>query len=91
MKQILKDAFKSNELESHLTDVIAVDDKMPVEQLSDHLIINEAHYVLEKFTGGLGFEQEEDYMGENGVEQQRWARKEVAALRKFVKKYKAKS
>jgi hypothetical protein len=88
MKQILKDAFKSDELELHLTEVIAKDEKLPVEQLSDQLILKEAKYVLGKFTGESGgFEQEEDLAGENGSEQQRWAKKEVAALRKFLKKH----
>lgn len=83
MKQILKDAFKSDELESHLEDVIG-----SVDGLSDQLIIHEARYVLGKFTGESGgFEQEADLAGENGAEQQRWARKEVAALQKFLKKH----
>ncbi len=88
MKQILKDAFKSSELQVHLTHVIAVYEKLPVEQLSDELIIQEAKYVLGKFTGESGgFEQENDLNGENGSEQQMWARKEVSALRKFLKKH----
>lgn len=87
LKPILKDAFKSDELQQHLTDVIAVDDKCEVGDLSDKLIFSEAKYVLDKFIGNTGFEQADDYSGDNGLEQQKWARKNVAAIRKFLKKY----
>lgn len=88
MKQILKDAFKSSELQYSLEDVIAVDDKIPVDAIPDATIVKEAKYVLGKFTGSsVGFEQEEDYKGNNGPEQKSWARKEVAALKKFLEKY----
>lgn len=88
MKQILKDAFKSSELQYSLEDVIAVDDKISVEAIPDAEIIKEAKYVLGKFTGAsVGFEQEDDYKGHNGPEQQAWARKEVAALKRLLVKY----
>ena len=87
MKKILKDAFASDELQQHLTDVIAVDEKCEVEELADQLIIDEAKYVLEKFVGNTGFEQASDFSGDNGPEQKEWARKDVAAIRKFLKKY----
>ena len=88
MKQILKDAFKSSELQYSLEDVIAVDDKIDVEKIPDAEIIKEAKYVLGKFTGAsVGFEQEDDYKGHNGAEQQAWAMKEVAALKMLLKKY----
>lgn len=88
MKQLLKDAFKSSELQYNLQDVIAVDDKIKVEEIPDAEIIKEAKYVLGKFTGTSGgFEQEEDYKGQNGPEQQAWAKKEVAALKRLLAKY----
>lgn len=88
MKQILKDAFKSSELQYSLEDVIAVDDKIDVEDIPNSEIIKEAKYVLGKFTGAsVGFEQEDDYNGHNGEEQQEWARREVAALQRLLKKY----
>lgn len=87
LKPILKDAFKSDELQQHLTDVIAVDEKCEVVYLSDKLILSEAKYVLDKFVGNTGFEQADDYCGDNGPEQKEWARKNVAAIRKFLKKY----
>ena len=88
-KKLLKDAFKSDELQQHLTDVIAVDDKCAVEDLTDALIVSEAAYVLDKFTGSGGFEQHEDWCGDNGKEMQVWARLNVAQIRRFLKKHKA--
>lgn len=88
MKKILIAAFRSDELKQQLEDVIAVDDKVAVEDISDATLIEEAHFVLGKFTGASGgFEQEEDYNGENGPEQRTWARKNVRALRSFLLKY----
>jgi hypothetical protein len=88
MKAILTDAFKSSELQYSLEDVIAVDDKINVNDIPDVEIVKEAKYVLGKFTGtSVGFEQENDYKGYNGPEQKSWARAEVAALKKFLKKY----
>ena len=87
MKSILRDAFKSDELEQHLTDVIAVDDKVAVEDLADKLILVEAKYVLDKFVGNGGFEQADDYAGGNGPELKKWAKKNVASIRRFLKKY----
>jgi hypothetical protein len=86
-RKILIDAFKSSELQYNLEEIISKDDKVPIEQIPDATIISEAKYVLEKFTGGIGFEQESDYRGENGPEQKRWAMKEVKALRAFLKKH----
>lgn len=88
MKKILVDAFKSDELRYQLEEVIAVDDKVAVTEISDTTILEEAHYVLGKFTGQSGgFEQENDYNGENGSEQRTWARKNVRVLTSLIKKY----
>lgn len=87
MKSILKDAFKSDELEQHLTDVIAIDDKCAVDDLADKLIITEAKYVLDKFVGNSGFGQADDHAGNNGPELRAWARKNVTAIRKFLAKH----
>jgi len=88
MKQIIKDAFKSDELTYSLVEVICVDDKCEPEDLTDELIINEARYVLNKYVNGAaGFMQHDEYLGEEGPEAQQNARKNVAALRKFLKKY----
>ena len=88
MKKILEDAFKSDELQQQLEEVIAVDDRVAVEDIPDATIIEEAHYVLGKFTGESGgFGQEDDYRGENGPEMKRWAVKNVKSLRTFIKKW----
>lgn len=88
MKKILVSAFKSDELRYQLEEVIAVDDKIAVDEISDKTILEEAHFVLGKFTGQSGgFEQEDDYNGENGAEQRTWARKNVRVLKALIKKY----
>jgi hypothetical protein len=87
MKKILKDAFKSDELQEHLQNVIAVDDCVEVEILSDDTIIREAKYVLSKYLGGLGFFHQEEYDGEHGKDQEKCAKKNVTAIKSFLKKY----
>jgi hypothetical protein len=87
MKNILKAAFKSSELEDHLVNVICVDDKIKPENLSEQTIIKEAKYVLSKYIGGLGFEHEEEYNGYCGEEAQEEAEKQVRILRSFLKRY----
>ena len=87
MRQILKDAYNSQELHHQLTEVIYYDDQCPPEDMSDSLIINEAHFVLSKYIGGIGFVQEEEYNGEHGKECQQEARQNVRALKAFIKKY----
>jgi hypothetical protein len=83
MKKILVDAFKSVELQDHLTNVIAQDDKCKVDDLGDALIISEARYVLYKYIDGAqGFMQHDEYT-EGDAE----AKKNVAAIRRFLKKY----
>ena len=91
MRRILRDAFRSDELYLHLTDVIAVDDKRPVEELADELIIHEAAYVLAKYTDAAqGFFHHAELQGEEGPELQRVARANVKALRAFLAKYRDK-
>ncbi|MDH6186827.1 hypothetical protein [Polaromonas sp. CG_23.6] len=76
MKKILVAAFKSDELEHHLKNVIAVNDKCAVEDITDTTIIHEAKYVLSKFVDGSeGFEQHEEWCGEHGPVQQKRAKK----------------
>lgn len=78
---------RSEELSYNLNEIISVDDKVAVENIPDLEIRNEAKYVLDKFLGDGGFEQADDYNGNNGPELQKWAKKEVATLRKFLAKY----
>ena len=87
-RKILIDAFKSDELKYNLEEIISPDDGVPVDAIPDATIVEEARFVLGKFTGESGgFEQEGDLNGDHGPEQQKWARKEVRTLRSFLKKY----
>lgn len=86
-KQMLKDAFKSPECEHHLINVIAEDEKCPVEDLTVEMIIHEVKFVLSKYTGGIGYEQEEEFLGEHGIEAQKEAKMNVKHLKNFLKKY----
>ena len=80
----LQYAFKSSELEDHITNVVLAD----AGDISLELLVKEAKYVLGKFTGESGgFEIEKDYTGANGPEQKAWAQREVRHLRSFLAKY----
>jgi hypothetical protein len=88
MHPLLRDALKSEELSYNLEEIIAVDDGVPIEDIPAPEIIREAKYVLGKFTGASGgFEQEEDYRGDNGPILQAWAKKEVRILKRLLDKY----
>ena len=73
----------ANDLEN-----ISTDDRKQIDDYTDVEIVKEAKHVL-----GL-FEDEsnphwnnQDLRGENGPEQQKWARGEVRKLKAFIKKY----
>jgi hypothetical protein len=86
-RRIIKRALSIGELEISLQD-IAQDDGKTISEYSDEGIVDEAKYVLGKFTGESGgFSQEEDLLGDNGPEQKKWARSEVAKLRRFIKTF----
>ncbi|MDZ7920666.1 hypothetical protein [Rhodoferax sp.] len=88
MKKILVDAFKSDELAHHLEDVIAVDGKCAIENISDATIVHEAKFVLSKFVeGSQGFEQHEEWCGRHGPVQKKWAQRNVSAIKNFLKKH----
>jgi hypothetical protein len=87
MRPILKAAFNSDELAHQLQEIICHDDKCELDEITDDLIISEARYVLDKYTGGIGFVQEEEYNGEHGKEAQAEAARNVKALIRFLKKY----
>ena len=50
-KTIYQDIGNSSELHQHIHEVICVDDKCEVTDLSNEFIISEAKYVLSKYTG----------------------------------------
>lgn len=87
MTTIYQDLEKSEELSYHINDVICVDEKCEVTELSDDLIISEAKYVLSKYIGNLGFDHEDDFTGENGREAYYEARQNVKAIKSFLRKW----
>jgi hypothetical protein len=84
---MLKAALNIDELAYDL-DNISNDDGKPVEGYTQAEIVHEARYVLEKFHNEIGGHWNNyDLRGENGSEQQKWARGEVRKLNAFIKKY----
>lgn len=87
MRAIIKAAVAIDEL-AYSLECISTDDKKEIEDYTDAELLSEAKYVLGKFTGeSLGFEQEQDLLGENGPEQKKWARGEVRKLNALIKKF----
>jgi len=87
MREIIKSALAIDELKNDLEN-IASDDKKEIDQYTDKEILAEAKHVLEMFVDGTNPHWNyEDLQGENGHEQQKWARSEVRKLNAFIKKY----
>jgi hypothetical protein len=87
MRAIIKSAMAIDELKNDLEN-IATDDKKEIDQYTDAEILGEARYVLGLFTDPNETHwNAEDLRGENGAEQQKWARGEVRKLQAFIKKY----
>jgi hypothetical protein len=87
MRTIIKSAMAISELAYDL-DNISTDDKKKIEDYSDEEIVREARHVLGLFTDPNETHwNAEDLRGENGPEQQKWARGEVRMLNAFIKKY----
>jgi hypothetical protein len=87
MRAIIKSALAISELAYDL-DNISTDDKKKIEDYSDEEIVREARHVLGLFTDPDETHwNAEDLRGENGPEQQKWARSEVRMLNAFIKKY----
>jgi len=85
MTVILKAAMAIDELANTLQQ-IARDDGKNVEDYTAQEIVHEAKYVLSCFHED-GHLNNEDYIGENGEEQYKWARGEVKKLNAFIKKF----
>jgi hypothetical protein len=87
MRAIIKSALAIDELKNDLQN-IATDDKKEIDQYTDKEILAEAKYVFEMFLNGTNPHWNyEDLQGENGPEQQKWARSEVRKLKAFIKKF----
>ena len=87
MRAIIKSALAIDELKNDLQN-IASDDKKEIDQYTDKEILTEAKHVLDLFVNGTNPHWNyEDLQGENGPDQQKWARSEVRKLKAFIKKY----
>ena len=87
MRAIVKSAMQISELAYSLEN-ISTDDKRDIDSYTDREILDEAGYVLGLFTDPNETHwNAEDLRGENGEEQQKWARAEVRKLVAFIKKY----
>ena len=87
MRAIIKSALAISELAYSLEN-ISTDDGKQISDYTDSEIVNEAGYVLGLFTDPNETHwNAEDLRGENGEDQQKWARAEVRKLVSFIKKY----
>ena len=85
MKSVLQTAMSIDELANNLKQ-IAQDDKKEVNQYTAAEIVHEAKYILSCFHED-GHMNNEDLMGDNGAEQQKWARSEARKLNALIKKF----
>ena len=85
MRAIVKSAMAIDELANNLQQ-IARDDNKQINDYTDAEIVHEAKYVLSCFHED-GHLNNEDYTGENGAEQYKWAVGQVRKLNAFIKKF----
>ena len=85
MRAIVKSAMAIDELANNLQQ-IARDDNKQINDYTDSEIVHEAKYVLSCFHED-GHLNNEDYTGENGEEQYKWAVGQVRKLNAFIKKF----
>ena len=81
------EAMRIDEL-AYTLDNISTDDRKAITDYSAADIVAEARYVLELYVNpAQGHINSEALAGDEGAEQQRWARQQVRQLRAFIKKY----
>jgi hypothetical protein len=85
MRTIVKSAMAIDELANTLQQ-ISRDDNKAVNDYSDVEIVHEAKYVLSCFHEA-GHLNNEDFTGENGPEQRKWAVAQVRKLNSFINKF----
>ena len=85
MRAIVKSAMAIDELANNLQQ-ISRDDNKAVNDYTDAEIVHEAKYILSCFHED-GHLNNEDYIGENGEEQHKWAVGQVRQLNAFIKKF----
>lgn len=87
MRPIIKSALAISEL-AYTLENISHDDRKEISDYTDAEILHEAAYVLSLFVDPCETHwNAEDYRGENGEIQQKWAREEVRKLKAFIKKF----
>jgi hypothetical protein len=83
-RKILRDAEKIHELWNNL-EIISIDDRLEIEQLSDSLIINEAKYVLGCFhESGHALNES---LTSSDKETRLFSKLQIKQLQKFLAKY----
>ncbi len=81
------DAMKIDELAYTLNN-ISTDDKKAIADYTKVEVIEEAKYVLNLFiNSAYGHINYEALIGDEGADQQKWAKRQVRQLRTFIKKY----
>jgi len=85
MRTIVKAAMSIDELANDLQQ-ISKDDKKEINDYTDAEIVHEAKYILSCFHED-GHLNHEDYIGENGADQRKWAVSQVKKLNTFIKKF----
>ncbi len=85
MRAIVKTAMSIDELANNLQQ-ISRDDNKAVNDYTDAEIVHEAKYILSCFHEA-GHLNNEDFIGENGAEQRKWAVGQVRKLDAFIKKF----
>ena len=85
MRKIIKDAFKSNELQESLQNISHDDNMGEVSEFTDTQIVDEAVYVLGCFSeGGHSFC---DGLTADDAEERKYYKSEKKTLQAFIKKY----
>jgi hypothetical protein len=88
LKKFWSSVFDIDELTVSLEN-ISTDDKKEIKSYSITEVVKEAEYVLGLFQDAIGAHWNyEDLQGENGIEQQKWAKGEVKKLKALITKYK---
>jgi hypothetical protein len=85
MRAIVKSAMSIDELANDLQQ-ISKDDSKEINDYTDSEIVHEAKHILSCFHEA-GHLNNEDYIGENGEEQYKWAVGQVKQLNAFIKKF----
>lgn len=87
MRKIVQDMLKCDELYHQFVDIIGVDDGKAPEEYSDDEIIEEAKYVLQKYTDGNQSWRNYEMLHSDDADERRIARKEMNQIQKFLAKY----